>query len=100
MKREPKASLDGHEGGNAGDSQGEPKGARGIDELSAEGMEGRGWAKGNAGSQNTLRAQNREQGVLSAWDRIGQAANALPFDPRQEPSAGNPLAGICAGGPG
>ena len=40
----------------------------------AEGMEGRGWAKGNAGLQNTPRAQDREQGVPSAWDRIRQAA--------------------------
>jgi retron-type reverse transcriptase len=37
-------------------------------------MEGRGWAKGNAGLQNTPRAQDRERGVPSAWDRIGQAA--------------------------
>ena len=36
-------------------------------------MEGRGWAKGNAGPQNTLRAQDR-MGVSSAWDRIRQAA--------------------------
>jgi group II intron reverse transcriptase/maturase len=36
-------------------------------------MEGRGQAKGNAGSQNTPRAQDRA-GVLSAWDRIGRAA--------------------------
>ena len=94
------ADLNGHEAGNGGDSQGKPEEPSESAALPAEGMEGRGWAKGNAGSQNTLRAQNREQGVLSAWDRIGQAANALPFDPRQEPSAGNPLAGICAGGPG
>jgi len=75
MKRGPKASLNGHEGGNAGNSQGESKGARGSDEPPAEGMEGRGWAKGNAGSQNALRTQNRG-GVSSAWDRIRQAARA------------------------
>ena len=44
------------------------------DAPSAEGMEGRGRAKGNAGLQNTPRAQDRQQGVSSAWDRIGQAA--------------------------
>jgi len=37
-------------------------------------MEGRGRAKGNAGLQNTPRAQDRERGVPSAWDRIRQAA--------------------------
>jgi group II intron reverse transcriptase/maturase len=67
------ANLNGHEGGNAGDGQGAPKGPREGEEQLAEGMEGRGQAKGNAGSQNTLRAQDRE-GVTSAWDRIGQAA--------------------------
>jgi group II intron reverse transcriptase/maturase len=36
-------------------------------------MEGRGWAKGNAGSQNTPRTQDRA-GVSSAWGRIRQAA--------------------------
>ncbi|HEY7466606.1 MAG TPA: group II intron reverse transcriptase/maturase [Dehalococcoidia bacterium] len=36
-------------------------------------MEGRRQAKGNAGPQNTSRAQDR-QGVPSAWDRIRQAA--------------------------
>jgi group II intron reverse transcriptase/maturase len=42
---------------------------------SAEGVEGRRQAKGNAGSQNTPRAQDRTS-VSSAWDRIGQAARA------------------------
>jgi group II intron reverse transcriptase/maturase len=36
-------------------------------------VEGRRQAKGNAGPQNTSRAQDR-QGVPSAWDRIRQAA--------------------------
>ena len=67
------ADLNGHEGGNAGHGQGKPKGRGEGDATRAEGMEGRGWAKGNAGPQNTLRAQNRE-GVHSAWDRIRQAA--------------------------
>ena len=68
------ANLNGHEGGNAGDGQGAPNGPAGGIAASAEGMEGRGWAKGNAGLQNTPRAQDRELGVHSAWDRIGQAA--------------------------
>ena len=67
------ADLNGHEGGNAGNGQGAPKGPGEGDAPLAEGMEGRGWAKGNAGPQNTPRAQDR-QGVPSAWDRIGQAA--------------------------
>ena len=68
------ANPNGHEGGNAGNGQGAPKGRNKSDAPSSEGMEGRGWAKGNAGPQNTPRAQDREQGVPSAWDRIRQAA--------------------------
>lgn len=67
------AELNGHEGGNAGDGQGTPKGQSEGDAPSAEGMEGREWAEGNAGLQNTLRAQDRE-GVNSARDRIRQVA--------------------------
>ena len=67
------ADLNGHEGGNAGNGQGAPKGPGEGDGALTEGMEGRGWAKGNAGLQNTPRAQNRES-VSSAWDRIRQAA--------------------------
>jgi RNA-directed DNA polymerase len=68
------ANPNGHEGGNAGDSQGAPKGLDKSERASAEGMEGRGRAKGNAGPQNTPRTQGREVGVPSAWDRIRQAA--------------------------
>ena len=67
------ANLNGHEGGNAGHGQGTPKGPGEGDAPLAEGMEGREQAKGNAGPQNTLRAQNRG-GVCSAWERIRQAA--------------------------
>jgi len=67
------ANLDGHEGGNSGNGQGAPKGPGKGDAPLAEGMEGRGRAKGNAGLQNTPRTQDRE-GVPSAWDRIRQAA--------------------------
>jgi group II intron reverse transcriptase/maturase len=73
MKRDPRASLNGHEGGNAGDSQGTPTGKQGVDEWLAEGVERRGQAEGNADPQNMLRAQDRE-GMSSAWDRIRQAA--------------------------
>jgi RNA-directed DNA polymerase len=67
------AELNGHEGGNAGDSQAKPNEPGGGLSPSAEGVEGRQQAKGNAGPQNTPRTQSRE-GVLSAWDRIRQAA--------------------------
>jgi len=69
------ANLNGHEGGNAGDGQGEPKATGEGGEPRAEGMEGRGWAKGNASPQNTLRMQSRE-GVHSARERIRQVAKA------------------------
>ena len=68
------ANLNGHEGGNAGNGQGASKGLSKGDVPHAEGMEGRGRAKGNASPQNTPRAQDRERGVPSAWDRIRQAA--------------------------
>ena len=67
------AELNGHEGGNAGDGQARPKGAGEGDATRAEGMEGRGQAEGNAGSQNALRTQDRV-GAPSAWDRIRRAA--------------------------
>ena len=66
------AELNGHEGGNAGHGQAKPTG-RTKATTPAEGMEGRGLAKGNAGPQNTPRTQNRK-GVPSALDRIRQAA--------------------------
>ena len=65
--------LNGHEGGNAGHSQAKPTAPSGGRTTPAEGVEGRRQAKGNAGPQNTSRAQDR-QGVPSAWDRIRQAA--------------------------
>jgi RNA-directed DNA polymerase len=67
------ANLNGHEGGNAGDSQGRPKGPGKGGEPHAEGVEGRGQAEGNARPQNTLRTQGRE-GVPSARERIRQGA--------------------------
>jgi group II intron reverse transcriptase/maturase len=67
------ANLNGHEGGNAGDGQGKPKATEEGGEPRAEGMEVRGWAKGNAGLHNTHRTQSRER-VSSVRDRIRQAA--------------------------
>ena len=67
------AELNGHEGGNAGNSQAKPTEPSGGRRPPAEGVEGRQWAKGNAGPQNTLRTQDRV-GVSSAWDRMRQAA--------------------------
>jgi RNA-directed DNA polymerase len=67
------ADLNGHKGGNAGYSQAKPTAPSGGRTTSAEGVEGRRRAKGNAGPQNTPRAQDR-QGVPSAWERIRQAA--------------------------
>jgi len=67
------ANLNGHEGGNAGHSQGAPTGPGKGGRLPAEGVEGRGQAKGNASPRNTLRTPGRE-GVHSARDRIRQAA--------------------------
>ena len=63
------ANLNGHEGGNAGYGQGAPTEPGEGGRPQAEGVEGRGQAKGNANSQNTPRTQSRE-GVLSARDRI------------------------------
>lgn len=67
------ANLNGHEGGNAGNGQGTPKEAGEGGKLHAEGVEGRGRAKGNASLQTTLRTQSRK-GVPNARDRIRQAA--------------------------
>jgi len=70
------ANLNGHEGGNAGDGQGKPKATGEGGEPRAEGMEGRGWAKGNASPQTTDRTQSRRD-VYSARVRMGQAHIAL-----------------------
>ncbi len=67
------ANLNGHEGGNAGDGQGAPKAPSEGGQPTAEGVEGRGQAKGNAAPQNTDRTQSRGN-VSSARDRIRQAA--------------------------
>ena len=69
------ANLNGHERGNAGDCQGAPKATSKGGVPRAEGMEVRGWAKGNAKPQNTYRTQGRKS-VHSARDRIRQIAKA------------------------
>jgi hypothetical protein len=96
--------------------------------LMVEWMEGRGLAKGNPNQQNEFRAQYRQAADKenpkrarsgkprtlprgdtclrshdshSALDRIREAARrraAARQDPRQEPSAVTPLAGIRGGG--
>lgn len=67
------ANLNGHEGGNAGYGQAAPTEPSEGRKLLAEGVEGRGWAKGNANPQDMPRTQSRE-GVYSARERIRQAA--------------------------
>ena len=67
------ANLNGHEGGNAGHGQGKPKEPGEGGRPHAEGVEGKGQAKGNASLRNMLRTQSRG-GVYSARDRIRQAA--------------------------
>jgi retron-type reverse transcriptase len=69
------ANLNGHEGGNAGHGQGEPKDLGGSGKPSTEGVEGRRQAKGNASPRDTLRTQSRA-GVYQARERIRQVAKA------------------------
>jgi RNA-directed DNA polymerase len=68
------AKLNGHEGGNAGDSQAKPTEPSGTRTTPAEAVEGRQRAKGNASLQNTPRTLSLEHGVPSARERIRQAA--------------------------
>jgi len=63
-------------------------------EPAAEGVEGRGLAKGNSREQNALRTQGRVS-AQSALERVREAS-----DPRQEPYEGKPHVRICAGGTG
>jgi RNA-directed DNA polymerase len=68
------AKLNGHEGGNAGNSQAKPTEPSGTRTRPAEVVEGRQRAKGNASLQNTPRTLSPEHGVPSARERIRQAA--------------------------
>jgi group II intron reverse transcriptase/maturase len=54
-------------------AKGEPKAAAEVREATAEGVEGRGPAKGNLRQQNMPRTQDRT-GMPSALERIGQVA--------------------------
>ena len=63
---------------------------------SAEWLEERGLAKGNAGEQTRFWTHGQID-LQHALDRIRKAAT-MRYYPRQEPSAGIPHAGICTGG--
>ncbi len=76
------ANPNGHAGGNAGDGQGAPKATKDGGKPLAEGMEGRGRAKGNAKLQNMRRTLSRES-VHSARSRIGQVAKDVHPYPSQ-----------------
>ena len=66
-KQEPMANLNGHEGGNAGNSQGEPKEPDGRRETVARrGWRERGGPKGMRTSHSTHRTQS--------WERVSQRA--------------------------
>jgi len=83
-------------------AKGEPRVRSEGRKPTAEGVEGRGLAKGNPSQQNMLRTQDRV-GMPSALERIGEIASHCATPPqhlRQEPSALVPQARICAGGAG
>ncbi len=91
------------------------KGEPPTGELSAEWLEGRGLAKGNSIRHDRHWTLSRAR-LQNGLDRVRQAAvqdevrrfavHPYPrptpgrYDPRQEPSAVVPHAGICGGGPG
>jgi hypothetical protein len=66
-------SLNGHEGGNAGNSQGKAYGGRAEATKVAERVEGKGLAKRNSAERGGVRTQGRTT-LKSALDRIRQAA--------------------------
>ena len=55
-------------------AKGEPKATSEGRTPTAEGVEGRGLAKGNSPQQNMLRTQTRKDGMPSALERIGEVA--------------------------
>ena len=76
----------------------------------AEGVEGRGLAKGNLVEGDRRRTQSRDR-LQQALERVRQSVrrskggiltwrHGCASDPRQEPGAGDPHAGIWAGGAG
>ncbi len=64
----------------------------------AEGVEGRGLAKGNLRQQHVPRTLSRT-GTPHALERV-RRAEAERHHPRQEPDAVVPLVRICGGGQG
>ena len=71
--------------------------------AAAEGVEGRGRGRRKSGLRRMFRTQHRTQHVTEAGrERIEvtgfKASYAITSDLRQEPGAGKPHAGICAGG--
>ena len=73
---------------------------KGCSQGPAEKVEGRELAKGNGAEHTRSRTQRR--GLLPhALSRVRQAPRVpVRYDPRQEPGAVVPHAGICAGGAG
>ena len=66
----------------------------------AEFVEKRPWAKGNPG-QTAVTDTQRSGAALSRLGRVRETATTVSAsDPRQEPGAVIPHAGICAGGAG
>jgi len=68
------ASYTGTKGETPETAKGEPKAKQGGQPATADGVEGRGLAKGNPNQQNTSRSRNR-RGVHSALERIRKAAS-------------------------
>ncbi len=66
----------------------------------AERMEGRGLAKESLRRRTRPIGPSAAIGLQHEWSRTRQAATRPAFDPRQEPGAVIPPAGICAGGGG
>jgi hypothetical protein len=92
------ANLAGHEGGNAGYSQGAPTAA--CDSVVRP---RRGWREG--GGPRGMRFRKTRIGhcaepVCTVREVAWVQAVAFALDLRQEPSAVIPRAGICAGGAG
>jgi hypothetical protein len=71
---------------------------KGCPKEPAEEVEGRERAKGNAAAHTRDRTQGRVIPVTRARPRTAGPFGACTSDPRQEPGAVVPHAGICAGG--
>jgi hypothetical protein len=73
---------------------------KGCPKEPAEEVEGRERAKGNAAAHTRDRTPGRVIPVTRARPRTAGPFGACTSDPRQEPGAVVPHAGICAGGAG